>query len=1117
MTREQRRAADPAVSAWVSASAGTGKTHVLTNRVLRLLLDGTPPARLLCLTFTKAAAAEMATRVFAVLGGWARCSQEQLLAALSRLTGGPVGDDQTARARRLFAEALETPGGLKIQTIHAFCQGLLNRFPLEAGVAPHFQVLDERTAQDYLAQAMEQVLARARDGDEGGLSAALTEISRHSTEVSFHELMRELMGERGRLARMIEGHDGDAGRAVAALRRRLGVTTDEPEIIAAACAAVDNGLAEAVAALVGGSKTDRERGAALTAWLNADPEMRAAGFWDYAKIFLANELTTIRKTLITQGPAQKHPAAAQALAREAERLCAIIGEIRLARVARASAALIHFGAALLEDYKALKARHGVLDYDDLILHSRDLLARPGIAPWVLYKLDGGLDHILIDEAQDTNPEQWQVIEALAEEFFAGAGARETRRTIFAVGDAKQSIFSFQRADPAGFERSRRLFQRRVAAVRGGFCDVVLDLSFRSTQTVLEAVDAVFANDAARAGLDESGAPVRHVAHRLGHAGRVELWPVEKPDKDAPATPWRPPLRQHAGADPEARLARRIARRIKHWLTTGERLAARDRAVRPGDIMVLVRRRTPFVDVLVRALKQLRVPVAGADRMVLDEQLAVMDLMALGRFSLLPEDDLTLAVVLKGPFVGLDEEALFALAHGRDKSLWRTLAERAAQTPAYAAAWLFLSGLLARADYCPPYEFFAHLLEHGDGRKKLLARLGHEANDPIDEFLAQALAFERVNPPSLQGFLHWLEAGEAQIKRDMEQGRNEVRVMTVHGAKGLQAPIVILPDTCQVPEKMPRSLWLEGDGAPLLAWPPGAQNRVGPCAQVHESRRRARDEEYRRLLYVALTRSEDRLYITGWDTKNKRPAGCWYNLIEAGLKGLPGAAADDPEFGEVWRLEGAQSTSAKSDQQAETVPPTEAPLPDWAGREAPEEPRPSRPLNPSRPDEAEPAARSPLYPPGEARFHRGRLIHRLLQSLPDLPHEARAEAARRFLAQPVHGLTQGDIAPLVAEVMAVLDDDTFAPLFGPHSRAEAPLVGIAGGMVVSGQVDRLAVGEREVLVVDYKTNRPPPATPEQTPAVYLRQMGLSRYSAPDLSQAWGALRPVVDRRGAADAA
>ena len=1095
----QRVAADPARSVWVAASAGTGKTKVLTDRVLRLLLAGTPPERILCLTFTRAAAAEMALRIDRQLGAWTVADDEILADQIAVLTAAPPDAATLARARRLFAAVLDAPGGLKLMTIHAFCQSLLARFPLEAGVVPHFQVMDERTTAEFLRAAQDAVLSRARASGDEALAAALAEVAAHSSEASFADLMSALRAARGRLRAAIRDHGGlDA--LIAAVFKLLAVAEDETPATARAAAVAENAfdraaLQAAAAALAAGSDAEGKRATRLAAWLAAPADERAETFADYQALFLT-QAGDPRAKLMTKPTATAAPDARDALEAEQARMMEVREHLNAVVVARATAALLRLGGAMLDAYDRHKEARARLDYDDLILTAAALLGERAVAPWVLYKLDGGLDHILVDEAQDTNPAQWRVIAALAEEFFAGEGAREGGRTVFVVGDEKQSIFSFQGADLDALDRMRSDFARRAGSDR--WEEVGLDLSFRSTAAVLAAVDAVFAGAGARDGVAFADHKISHRAARRGHAGLVELWPLVEAADAAERAPWEPPLERRASDRPVTRLANRIARMIRGWIDDGERLPARDRAIRPGDVLILVRRRGALVEALARALKAAGVRVAGADRMVLTDQLAVMDLAALGRFLLLPDDDLTLATVLKGPLIGLDEEALFDLAYQRPNSLWRALAARRGERADFARAHERLAALLARADFTPPFELYAELLGAGGGRAAIVARLGPDANDPIDEFLALALDYERAEPASLQGFLHWLDAAEVTLKRDMEQGRDAVRVMTVHGAKGLQAPIVILPDTIGLPPSPSAGLlWPEttAEGAPETPlWPVRADFDVDPCRRAKAAAREDAMREYRRLLYVAMTRAEDRLYVCGADGRGAADPACWYRLVEAGLaEAAEPFAFDCADAPGGWAGEGRR----RVDRQARAPEPDAAIIetaaraaapPAFARAPAPPEPTPPRPLAPSAPVVAEPPVLTPAGD-GARRFARGRLIHRLLELLPEIEPAERGAAATGYLAR--QGLDAAAAQAIADEVLAVIDEPRFAAVFGPGSRAEVPLVGVIGGVVVAGQIDRLVVTDTRVLIVDFKSNRPPPESAKAVPPAYRQQMAAYR--------------------------
>ncbi len=1104
--RTQRSAAHPAKSVWVSASAGSGKTKVLTDRVLALLLSGTPPHKILCLTFTKAAAAEMSNRINDRLASWVTMDEATLWEQLAALH--PEKPDRLLidRARRLFAQVLDAPGGLSISTIHGFCQSLLKRFPLEAGVTPHFAVMDERDAREALAAAQELCIAHAHRGDNEPLAEALKLITARVHESYFADLMDSLAGCRTKLARMFEAHDG-LDNVAKALRRKLGLPEDATELslLTAACkdTAFDvSALKRCCGALDGGSAADKTRAAALRAWLST-AETRIAGFDAYAGALLTKE-DELRERLATKGVIAAMPDILAVLEAEAQRVREVRMMCKAARVAANTEALLRLGARMLDIYTEEKERRGLLDYDDLIQTARRLVERDGAAAWVLYKLDGGLDHILIDEAQDTNPDQWAIVDALTREFFAGEGAHEqvaqTPRTVFAVGDRKQSIYGFQGAAPDEFDRMERVIAGRVQSAEQSWDKQVLYVSFRSVAAVLDAVDHVFRQPGARDGVAREDEDISHLPARQLSAGLVEMWAPVEPEATDEAPPWMPPVERKRGDSPPARLAALVAKRIHRMVTSGELLESQGRPIRAGDIMVLVRRRTGFVEDLVRHLKTLKVAVAGVDRMVLTDQMAVMDLMALGQFLLLPEDDLTLATVLKGPLVGLHEEELFTLAHGRgDKRLWDVLSLHAGSSSSLGQAHGVLADLLAKTDYLTPAELYGHILVACDGRRKLLARLGLDAEDPIDEFMSLALDYQDDHAPSLQGFLHWLSAGDAEIKRDLDSGGTDaVRVITVHGAKGLQAPIVFLPDTMQAPTFQDRLLWT-GDEKPLMLWCAAAPEVDPVTRRVREGLAAAQDREYRRLLYVAMTRAEDRLYVCGWKNKKASTSSAsWYDMIKAGLSASRGETVTD-EFlagdgtlpsADVLRLSCRQEKPAREETKAAQVL-TAAPLPSWSREDAPPEAVPPRPLAPSRVAMDDPPVNSPLNDT-RTRFQRGIIIHRLLQRLPDLPAAKRRKAAEAFVAQPSWELTADERAALVDETMAVLETPDFVPLFAPEtSRAEVPVTGLLGRFALSGQVDRLAVTDDEVWIVDYKTNRPPPQEAVNVDRAYVYQMAAYR--------------------------
>ncbi|MBI1364416.1 MAG: double-strand break repair helicase AddA [Alphaproteobacteria bacterium] len=1101
--KNQRLAANPAHSAIVAANAGAGKTRVLTDRVARLLLEGTPPSKILCITYTKAAAAEMAGRLFELLGGWALADDDKLAQALKALEGESYRERDAAKlaqARRLFARALETPGGLKIQTIHSFCESVLKRFPLEAGVAPGFAVIDESAAAALSNAAIDEAALNP------ALAAAFDRLSSRFEPDALRRILSEAIRSHQKWDEALLAAGGWRGlldRSAQALGAAPGETAER--IVSATLARFRREDVERA------HKALHESGGNPRRWCAVHTERYLAA------LSPAEQWRALQRLFIkTNGAARDKFGSDKTAVLDAWVEGYLIAQQRLfidaLEQARAAENLANTSAlvAILEHafaaYERAKAARAGLDYDDLIIRVETLF-RTTAADWVRYKLDQGLDHILLDEAQDTSPGQWRVVEGPLEEFLAGQGARETNRTFFAVGDQKQSIYSFQGADANLFAEKQQDLGKKIAAV-APFENAPLTCSFRSSAPVLRFVDALFAREEARQGVDT--AVLSHGVKREGAAGLVELWPLTPRPERAEANAWDAPVDAPAPQNPTRVLTDAIADKIKSWLDNGEELHPRARAIRPSDIMILVQGRSALFHEMIKRLAQKGVPVAGADRLMLLDDAGVQDLLSYARAALFSRDDLSLAEILKSPFFGLDEASLFDLAHHRRdrQSLWGALRERANERPEWERARAEIEEARAIGLRDGAFAFLSHILETGapSGKKRLFSRLGEASAEPVNEFLRQALDYELANPRSLQGFLAWAEKNAVEIKRDMEERADAVRVMTVHGAKGLEAEIVFLLDAHRLPVlKNIGPLFfapVEGAVAPLCSEKAGADSAAAAAARLEERRRAY--EEYRRLLYVAATRARDRLYICGLESgANKDPHAkdvaekSWHALAEDAFGDLTDAkdAGEAPWGGKIRRLESGQTGAPERDEPE----PDEGdfPAPGWLFRPARHE-DPPKTLAPSRlADEAQAKTDAPAFSPlrrGDA-FLRGRVLHRLLELLPDVAPAARRGAADRLLTHLAPETDETERALWREEALAVLADLAFAPVFAEGSRAEAAIGGVlkAGEteIVISGQIDRLAVDGARVLVVDYKTNRPPPKRVEDIAPAYIAQLAAYR--------------------------
>nr|WP_310524584.1 double-strand break repair helicase AddA [Polymorphobacter sp.] len=1072
---EQAEAAAPDVHAWVTASAGTGKTQVLSARVLRLLLLGTPPHAILCLTFTKLAAAEMQTRVFGRLARWARCSEDELRHDLESLRA-ETDIATIARARRLFAHVLDAPQGLAVQTIHAFAQGLIASFPVESGVAPGFATLDDRGGLALRRRLLTEAIERAgAEGDEAFL-ADLGDISIASGEMRLAEVAAKLTSHGEALAGL------PMAGIEPMLRRGFGLPTDgdAAATLAAHVRSFDlAGLARLAGAMQFGGKNAATKLVKLQAWLESAD--KTAGFETLCSVFLTTT-ETVNTTTITKAITAKDPWAADFYIEFGIALIPIRAEQRLYRAAEHAARHLRIGKRLAADWRTAKARLGVVDYDDMIAAAQRLLLAPGAAEWVRFKLDQRIDHVLVDEAQDTNERQWEIVRALTEEFFAGQGARDGQRTVFVVGDFKQSIFSFQGSDPRVYRDQRVTFEQWARDGQQQWKPVGLKTNFRSVGAVLDVVDAVVETLGPTSFDDEGVLP--HEPHRTPAAGAVTLWPPvmaqdAEPDDDDEEDSARAP-------QVEVIMAHRTAATIAGWLDPRAPLLlpARGVPVRPQDILVLVRSRSAFSNALVSALHVHGVPVAGVDRLKLTDPLAVNDLLALARFALQPGDDLTLAALLVSPFLGLDHAQLFALADGRTGTLWQAVGESADPKVKHARTWLL--EVLSFADFAAPYEFFERILSGPlAGRAKLLGRLGEEARDAIDAVLDQALAFESANAPSLQGFLAWVENDDIEIKRDPDAPLDAIRLMTVHGAKGLQAPVVILADATKARNKADKSpLLMRFDNGPELpVFLPGRKSLTGPLADAIDAAEADAAREHCRLLYVALTRAEDLLFIGG-ALKGKEPAeDSWYAAVAGAMESLGAEAVDAPEWDGDALCYATGTPEPRRPADVVIRPDDALTLPDWASSAAPQEARPPRPLSPSAiaPDDV---SAPPSGPAAQLAARRGATLHALFERLPDIAPDRRRAVGEAWCAMTA---PEQDAAELTRIVLKILDDSRFATVFAPGALVEAPIAATVGTMVITGKVDRLLITQAAVTVVDFKTGRRVPAAAAAVEPYHLRQM------------------------------
>jgi ATP-dependent helicase/nuclease subunit A len=1087
----QAEASNPDYSIWVEANAGSGKTFVLTNRVLRLLLAGVAPQSILCLTYTKAAAAEMRKRVGARLAEWALADEATLRGKLRELTGQEPPASRVETARTLFARALETPGGLRILTIHAFCEAVLHRFPIEAGVPFDFAVIEEDRQDAMLLAAREGVLA---GGLRGGAHAdAVETLFGLLSDDAITKAIGAALSEGTRLKPILADLAGSKAR----LRKLVGV----------------NGTAAELAAeIVAGTGLTKSVWQEITGAFDADPgKTRGTRFIDLVARLDPDRLTAIqlcdlfvtedkernkqpRANLFNADQRKQRPSLQPLMEAERERVFALEAQLAGALLVERSEALLDVVAAIAARYEDEKRRHALLDFDDLVEKLGDLFINDLLGPWVQYKLDAGIDHILVDESQDTNEQQWRVIRALEREFFSGDGAVTRPRSIFAVGDQKQSIYSFQGAQPALFgEMGRDVAQRAVHADKP-FRKVELHTSFRTLGTILEAVDLVCDRADIQAAL-LSHQKIIHEPARLHQGGLVTLWPPIQEEKAAPrdSDTW-PTEAVEAEQSANRKVALRIAREIRAWIEQGRVLGERDRPVSADDVLILVQKRGVLFQEIIRALRNEKLPSPGADRLAVTGHIAVLDLLALIDVLLNPADDLQLAALLRSPLFDLDESTLFAVASPRanGQTLWSALF--ASAEPAARQALERLRQWRAGLDMERPFEFLAGVLYAGGGLRRFHARLGMEVDDVLSELLDLALVHEQGPQPSLQGFAAEMRRRTVTIKRELAESGSGVRVMTVHGAKGLEAPIVILADATGKPSGSqtgkPVYAFDKAPG-PLLLHASGRGQHVPATAQLRQAVDDTLGEEYWRRLYVAMTRAEDELYVTGPLGLTGGLSGSWYDAVAQGLGDRAQPVLDDHgvEVARVFPVAQAHQVGARPPLAAEPLlrpVPGGVPAPVVIPVMAPSYAGVTEARRPILATQAE-AVRDA----GAAR-REGIALHALLQHLGRVERSEWNRVAPRALEVllPDHGSSH---RRLVDKALSILSRPDLEHLFAPSSRAELPFrlqVRHKGNLVwLSGRIDRVVVDEQGVLVVDYKSDAIVPEGTEDVPGNYLTQVGL----------------------------
>lgn len=827
---EQQSAADPSQSIWLHASAGTGKTKVLTDRLLRLLLKGTLPNKILCLTFTNAAANEMHERIYQKISNWAVISDAELRSELQDLGYDSFTPGDIKSAKNLLQVYLHKEESLNIHTIHSFCQKVLQKFPIEASVSPNFKVIDE-ISQPQIISDIKRLLIK----DEKFLrEASLILTQMHDSKLN--ELFAEILGSQIKFKNFF-----NACKTLIKYQGYLKKTLDimhinEAEIIEEICKKASEIL---------GSRFEFEE---------------------------------LKKMCLTQDGSRKKRLSFQK--QDKDTLFAIqdivfqgLDQIKSLKIFHASSSFYSLAKMLIEQYDQYKKQMGVLDYDDLIYYTQNLFLNSEFKDWILYKLDGGIEHILVDEAQDTNLYQWHLIMALISDFIAGDTDDEREKSIFVVGDEKQSIYSFQGARYEYFAQVKQKIMQALSSAKKKNQMLNLKTSYRSSYIILETVNKIFRHvrsiDAQLFDIDNFDLD----CHHQFYGGEVELWNAYLPDTQEELF-WPVFSEEQEKRDPKNKLAKDIAKHIAELVESKRVLFSTGKQVCFGDFMILLRQRGELAQEIVSELKKLQIPVSGLDKILLMDDLSVQDLLSAAKFSLFPDDELNLACLLRSPLFGLSEEELHKVTYGRNKKLYLHLESH------YPKIQEKLDKIINLAHSINIADFF-HILVYGyNNLENFISHNGYGAADSIGHLIGLAVKFEQESSSSLQDFISWCNSYEIEISKD-PTSQNVVKIMTVHGAKGLQAPIVILPDTTSVPRTDHKFFWDQND-YPFFAINSSIHNSF--YKDLKQISSGLAYKEYLRLLYVAVTRAQEQLVVCGYSTNSKTDPEGWHSIVSNAISG-----------------------------------------------------------------------------------------------------------------------------------------------------------------------------------------------------------------------------------------
>ncbi len=1083
------QAANPGINATVTASAGSGKTYMLVTRILRLLLEDAEPGSILALTFTRKAAAEMQQRLAERLYQLATVDNEQLLTLLKELD---LDSRYQQKARGLYEAHQYCDYPVRTLTFHSFCQDLLARFPLEADVPPNFDLLEN--AELLIQQAREALFNEATLHMQGALAEHLQSLMQFSGGLfNLTKILNNFLHHRSDwwayTDNIADKQITKAEFASQQLAQQLEVNTEALDTDSLYGDFFTEKIREEISSYakllaLNPTRTNLQKADTLASCLakeqfnpHAFTEIQACFIKKDGGVFVLKDTPTLRRKLGDNS--------AEILLELHQHIAACIldtlDHLKKINTFRLNHHWYFCGEKFIEHYQTLKFQQRLLDFTDLEWRSFKLLQDSENALWIQYKLDRQIQHLLIDEFQDTNPTQWQLILPLLEEM--AAAVSEKNRSVFLVGDEKQSIYSFRRAKPELQQQASDWLAQHLNAQA-----FPLNKSWRSSPAIIDTVNAVFLQPGSQQTL---AGFIEHQTHHQQLAGKVEVLPLwhmhELAESDTGGycrNPLKQPRAESTGIHQQE--ARQIARHIQQLLKNKTPVSD-NKKLRPvsyDDIFILVRKRAHVAD-YERALREAGIPYLGTNRGTFLSCLEIQDMQALLDTLLTPFNNLALAQVLKSPLFCASDNDLQLIAAHNNHSHWfdrlELMAEELEQQHPLHRAWYYLTRWRALADKIPVHDLLDKIFCEADVleryKRSTAESLQPRVQANLSLFLEMALDLDSGRYPSLMHFLFYLRSlkntpGDAPDEAPMETREARVRIMTIHASKGLEAAVVYLADTISGARD-------KSSLSTLVDWPvdakqpihfqliPAAKQQDSMSANLNQQHKTAQLKEEANLLYVAITRARQYLFISGCQP-DKGPFTNWYQPLFNALQTLTDNSEDNHliySVGEQTACAEVNNTQAPDTTNVFDIDPA-------LTQKISTDINPPSILAPSYShDRAEKHPTSDMSISSEDAQHRGIAIHRMLELL------SHGVAEERILQQICFEMALENNSQLQRWLNIALNNfqhPDLQTIFKPDNNLqvfnECPIQYMQNNRLVYGIIDRLIIGKNNVMVIDYKTHR-----------------------------------------------